>query len=229
MGLINDIVSLLFPQVCAACSQLLYRNEETVCLSCRYLLPLTGYETQHDNPVARIFWGRVHLENVTACYFFSKQGKVQHLVHELKYKRNRDAGLFLGAETGKTLLTSGWSKSIDVVVPVPLHPKRQRKRGYNQSEVLARGIKETTGFRIVVNNLIRDVASETQTRKSRAERWENVKDIFTVCHAEELSGKHILLVDDVITTGSTIEACAQTLLGIEGVKVSVAAAACAPG
>jgi ComF family protein len=228
MSLFHDMVSLLFPNVCAACGTLLYRNEKTVCLSCRYLLPRTAYETVPDNPVARIFWGRVRLEAATACFFFSKKGKVQNLIHELKYKGNYEAGHFLGVETGKSLLNAPWHESIDLMLPVPLHPKRQRKRGYNQSEVLARGIKESTGIQLITDNLVRAHASETQTKKSRSARWENVKDIFALHRPDEFVGKHVLLVDDVVTTGSTIEACVQTLMQVPKIKVSVAAAACAP-
>jgi len=191
-------------------------------------LPHTGYEHVADNPVARIFWGRVHLEAVTACYFFSKRGKVQQLIHELKYKKNRDAGHFLGVETGKTIQQTRWGKQIDQIVPVPLHPKKQRIRGYNQSEVLAYGIREATGIAVATNNLVRTVASETQTKKSREARWENVKDIFSLLHPEQIEGKHILLVDDVITTGSTIESCVHTLKQAPNVRISVVAAACAP-
>ncbi len=225
---IQDIISLLFPQVCAACGTLLYRKEETVCLSCRHLLPVTGYETVPDNPLARVFWGRVKFEAVTACYFFSKKGKIQNLIHELKYRGNRDAGHFLGVQTGKSLLKTNWHKQIDCIVPVPLHPKRLRQRGFNQSEVLAQGINEVTGIKIIDDNLVRVLASATQTRKSRSARWENVKDIFAVKRPGELRGNHILLVDDVITTGSTIEACAMTLAQCGDINISVAAAACAP-
>ncbi len=228
LPLFHHLVTLLFPEVCAACGQLLFKTEKTVCLSCQHLLPLTGYEHIPDNPVARIFWGRVHLEAATACYFFSKRGKVQQLVHELKYKKNRDAGHFLGVETGKTIRQTDWGKQIDQIIPVPLHPKKQRIRGYNQSEVLAYGIREATGIAVVTNNLVRTVASETQTKKSREARWENVKDIFRLQQPEDIEGKHVLLVDDVITTGSTIEACVHTLQQAPNARISVVAAACAP-
>jgi len=135
---------------------------------------------------------------------------------------------FLGVETGKTIRQTDWGKQIDQIIPVPLHPKKQRLRGYNQSEVLAYGIREATGIAVVTNNLVRTVASETQTKKSREARWENVKDIFSLLNPEKIEGKHIMLVDDVITTGSTIEACVHTLQRAPGVRISVVAAACAP-
>jgi ComF family protein len=226
MHLLNDLLSLFYPEVCAACGTLLHRNEDTVCLSCRHLLPDTGYELVADNPVARMFWGRVRFEQVTGLYFFSKKGKVQHLIHELKYKNNRDAGIFLGHELGKRLLDSPLYTNIDVIVPVPLHPKRQRKRGYNQSDLIAKGISEITLWPVNHHNLIRASTTATQTKKSRSARWENVKDIFVLRNPDAFADKHILLIDDVITTGSTIEACAIALSKANAVRVSVAAAAC---
>ena len=226
MHLLHDLLSLFYPEVCAACGTLLHRNEDTVCLSCRHLLPDTGYELVADNPVARMFYGRIRFEQVTGLYFFSKKGKVQHLIHELKYKNNRDAGIFLGHELGKRLLDSPLYTNIDVIVPVPLHPKRQRKRGYNQSDLIAKGISEITHWPVNHHNLIRASTTATQTKKSRSARWENVKDIFVLRNPDAFADKHILLIDDVITTGSTIEACAIALSKANAVRVSVAAAAC---
>jgi ComF family protein len=225
--LIDNLLSLLYPQVCAACGTLLYSHEEVVCLSCRVLLPKTGYEMNENNPVSRIFWGRIPFNTVSACYFFSKQGKIQHLIHELKYKKNTDAGMFLGKEIAKELMQSPLYQNIDFVVPVPLHPKKKRIRGYNQSEIIGRGMVEIMPGKLNNNNLIRSVSSSSQTKKSRFARWENVKDIFVLSRPAEFSGKHVLLIDDVITTGSTIEACGRVLMQAPDIKVSVAAAACA--
>ncbi len=180
-----------------------------------------------DNPVAQIFWGRVHLHAASATFFFAKKGRVQHLIHELKYKGNREAGLFLGEEMAKGLMLSDLFNDVNFLIPVPLHPKKILSRGYNQSEVITTGMARFMPATISTQHLKRSVASETQTKKSREARWKNVKDIFVLQNANELAGKHLLLVDDVITTGSTLEACAQTLLQIPNVKVSVAAAACA--
>jgi len=227
IGLLDDFISLLYPEVCAACGQGLYKWEKTVCLRCQHLLPKTGYETDPNNPLAHIFWGRIPFHAVTACYFFSKEGKVQHLVHELKYKGNREAGLFLGLELGKSILDAPLFAAIDFLVPVPLHPKRQHKRGYNQSEIIALGMKETLGVEIITDNLVRAVSTSTQTKKSRQARWENVKDIFVVRRPEQFEGKHILLIDDVITTGSTLEACGNILIKNCTLQLSVATAACA--
>lgn len=221
------ITGLFFPRVCAACGNTLMRDEEVVCLTCRQTLPKTGYETFPENPSAQLFYGRVRLNAVTSCFFFSKSGKVQHLIHELKYKGNHEAGVFLGQEIGKSIKEVPAFANIDYLVPVPLHPKRQRKRGYNQSEMIARGINQVTDIPVSTHNLVRVVNTATQTHKTKEERYENVKDIFAVNKPEELEGKHVLLIDDVLTTGATLTSCASKLLTIPDIKVSVATAACA--
>ena len=224
---IECIVNLFYPRVCAACGESLLKDEETVCLKCRYLLPMTGYELNADNPLAQTFYGRVRFHAVTACFFFAKQGKVQHLIHQLKYKGNKEAGIFLGQKLGESIKDAPLFQGIDYLIPVPLHPKREKKRGYNQSLMIARGISEVTGIPIGDKFLVRTVNTATQTKKSKEERYQNVKDIFQVCHAEELQGKHILLIDDVLTTGATLESCAHKFENIPGIKISAATAACA--
>ena len=174
--------------------------------------------------MARLFYGRVRLKAVTACYFFSKEGKVQHLIHELKYQGNADAGVFLGQELGKTIKEAPLFQDLDYLIPVPLHPKREKERGYNQSMMIARGIAEVIDVPVSDRYLIRSVNTTTQTHKTKTERWENVKDIFVVQHAEQLEGKYVLLIDDVL---ATLEACALKLLTVPGITISCATAACA--
>lgn len=224
---LNSILNLFYPRVCAACGESLLKNEETVCLKCRYTLPRTGYELYPDNPLAQAFYGRAPIHAVTACYFFAKSGKVQHLIHQLKYNGNKEAGVFLGQQLGESIKDAPLFQGIDVIIPVPLHPKRERKRGYNQALVIAQGISEVTGLPVATKNLLRAVYNETQTRKSAEERYHNVQGIFEVRCADELKGKHVLLVDDVLTTGATLESCAHQLEGIPGITISIAAAACA--
>lgn len=224
---IDALIGLLYPSVCAACGKSLFKWEKLVCTRCRSMLPKTGYELNEDNPLARNFYGRVRLKAVTACFFFSKEGKVQHLIHELKYKGNSDAGVFLGQELGKTIKEAPLFQCIDYLIPVPLHPKRERKRGYNQSMMIAQGISEVTGIPVGKDFLIRSVNTATQTHKSKEERWKNVKDIFELRHAELLERKYVLLVDDVLTTGATLEACALRLSSVPGITISCATAACA--
>ena len=222
-----SILNLFCPRVCAACGETLLKDEETVCLKCRYTLPFTGYENHADNPLAQVFYGRVRFHAVTACFFFAKSGKVQHLIHELKYKNNPEAGVFLGQELGKTIKDAPLFQGIDYLIPVPLHPRREKQRGYNQSLLIAQGINEVTGIPIGDKYLIRAVYTTTQTKKSADERHKNVKDIFEVRFPEELEGKHVLLIDDVLTTGATLESCAHQLENIPGIMISAATAACA--
>ena len=224
---LDSIIGLFYPSICASCGTSLYKWEKTVCLRCRSLLPHTGYALNEDNPLARIFYGRVRFKAVTACFFFSKEGKVQHLIHELKYKSNTDAGVFLGQELGKTLKEAPLFQGVDYLIPVPLHPKREKERGYNQSLMIAQGIHEVTGIPVGKDYLFRKVNTATQTHKSKEDRWLNVKDIFAVRHPELLEGKYVVLVDDVLTTGATLEACALALSKVPRITISCATAACA--
>ena len=226
MNFIDSIIGLLYPSVCAACGNSLFKWENLVCTRCRNLLPKTGYELNEDNPLARMFYGKVRLQAVMACFFFSKEGKVQHLIHELKYKGNKEAGVFLGQEIGKAIQEAPLYQGLDYLVPVPLHPKREKERGYNQSLMIAQGISEVTDIPIGEDLLVRSVNTATQTHKTKDERWENVKDIFDVRHPERLEGKYVLLVDDVLTTGATLEACALKLSAIPKITISCATAAC---
>ena len=222
-----SILNLFYPRICAACGEPLLKDEDTVCLKCRYTLPRTGYELNADNPVAQIFYGRVRFHAVTSCFFFSKSGKVQHIVHQLKYKGNKYAGMFLGEQIGESIKNEPLFQGIDYIIPVPLHPKREKQRGYNQSLVIALGIHETTGIAVADKYLVRAIYTTTQTHKTAEERFKNVQNIFEVRFADELKGKHVLLVDDVLTKGATLEACVQALENIPEITISIATAACA--
>ena len=224
---LGHLINLFYPRVCVACGETLLKNEDTVCLKCRNLLPRTGYENNPDNPLAQMFYGRASFHAVTACFFFAKSGKVQHIIHQLKYKGNKEAGLFLGQQLGESLKEAPLFQGIDYLIPVPLHPKREKQRGYNQSLMICRGINEVTGIPIGDKYLIRGVYTETQTHKSADDRFKNVKDIFELRHADELQGKHLLIIDDVLTTGATLESCAHALEAIPGITLSAATAACA--
>ena len=226
---LNHLINLFYPSVCSACGNLLMQNEETVCLSCRYLLPKTLYEQNQDNPLAQMFHGQIGFNAVTAEFFFSKTGKVQHLLHQLKYEGNKDAGFFLGQQLGESIKNAEPFQGIDFLVPIPLHPKKEHLRGYNQSYVIAQGVEDKTKIPIIKDCLYRKVFTSTQTKKSREERWDNVKDIFDVKNQELLENKHVLIIDDVLTTGATLMAAGNTLSKIQDIKISVATAACASG
>jgi ComF family protein len=223
----NDFISLLFPRLCASCSDSLVKGEEILCLKCLSDLPLTGYENYNDNPVAKIFWGRADVEFASAFCFFEKGNKIQTLLHKLKYRGELEIGVFLGRIYGHDLLKQGKFDDIDIIVPVPLHSKKLKIRGFNQSEEIAKGISEAFQKELVTENLYRQQDTESQTRKGRFKRWENVEYAFGVKQPDRFVGKHILLIDDVVTTGATMEACCSALTEIEGVRVSIATVACA--
>ncbi|MEI6696341.1 MAG: phosphoribosyltransferase family protein [Bacteroidota bacterium] len=227
MTVFQDFFSLIFPNNCMACGNNLFKNEHLICTSCLFHLPKTNYHLEMANPISQIFWGRCNIQTAAAYYFFTKSGKVQHLVHQLKYKGKKEIGVFIGEIYGKELLKSPDFVQTDVIIPVPLHPKKEKKRGYNQSEVFAMGLSAAMNAPVDTKTLLRCFASETQTRKTRFKRWENVKEIFSLQNADQLKNKHILLVDDVITTGATIEACANLLNTIEGVSINIASIAVA--
>ena len=198
------------------------KNERIICSECIYHLPRTDYHLDQDNPVARIFWGRIRIEQATAYYFFNKGSRFRRLIHELKYLGRQDIGVELGRAFGYDLMKSGF-RDIDLIVPVPLHKKKLKRRGFNQSECIARGIAESMSKPFNTTAVIRNIHTGTQTSKLRYDRWLNVENVFRVAEPDFLTGKHILLVDDVLTTGATMEACAAKILEVEGTKVSIVA------
>ena len=225
MSIFDDFISLFFPHLCVGCGNQLFKNEGVICTSCLYKLPKTNFHNHHDNPVMQIFWGRIRLHSAASFLYFAKKGRVQHIVHALKYKGRREVGQLMGELYGKDLKSSELFNSVEVIIPVPLHWKKQKKRGFNQSEIFGKGLARSMNAILDTQSLYRHVDTETQTRKSRIKRWENVKEVFAVKNENLLEGRHILLVDDVITTGATLEASATKLLEIPGVKVSVASIA----
>jgi ComF family protein len=224
----DDFISLLFPRLCYACGNHLSRNENLICTECYILIPRTGYHLEPENPVEKLFWGRCRIEKAAAFSFYNKGSRIRNLIHNLKYKGIKDVGYELGRIYGETLKNSDFTDDIDIIIPVPLHPSKKRVRGFNQSDIISQGLSEATGLPVDKLLLSRITVSSTQTKKSRYERWTNVEGIFSVADTTNLRGKHVLLVDDVITTGSTIESCASELLKTEGVRVSVVALAVAP-
>ena len=228
LSLVSEIFEgcfgLFWPNVCACCSTGLIRGEQYICSHCMYELPATNFHKEQDNPVAQVFWGRATVEHATAGYFFRKGNNVQKLVHQVKYRGQKEMGTVLGREMGKTLRESIFNE-VDLVAPVPLHPQKLRKRGYNQSEFIALGVAEMMKKQIDAQTLERRFFTATQTRKKRYDRWENVDSGFGLTHPEIFAGRHILLIDDVITTGATLEACIHAVLSAPGTKASVASLA----
>jgi ComF family protein len=221
-GYLSDFVALLFPQLCPACGESLMANEDLLCTECRYSLPQTNFHQHPDNIVAQQFWGKLHLQGAYSLYYFSKGGKVQNLMHHFKYNGMQRIGNVLGSIAGAQLAENEVFASADLIIPVPLHKRRLKERGYNQSSCFAKGIAEKLNAAVEENNLIRTKATETQTHRSRFARYENMKDVFAIANPERLENKHVLLVDDVVTTGSTLEACGNELLKVKGLKLSIA-------
>ena len=226
LNLAGDFVSLLYPELCAACNASLYKGEREVCTRCRSYLPYARFHNEKDNMVSQLFWGRVQIENATAYFFFRKGSRFQKILHKIKYQNKKSLGIELGRWFGHELVTTDFN-TIDFIIPVPLHPKKYQKRGYNQSELIASGISETLGKPLDNKIVKRIIANPTQTHKGRYERWTNVDGIFELTNPGAASNKHILVVDDVVTTGSTLEACVTAILKAPGAKVSVAVLAIA--
>lgn len=224
---IRNLADLFYPRLCLACQKNLVSVETSICIHCNYNLRPTNYHTITPNPVLERFWGRVELEHAAAAYSFSKGGLLQQLIHQLKYENKPQIGLELGKMYGEALKNTAPYSTVDYIIPVPLHPKKKHLRGYNQAAMLAKGLALSMEKQWSSDYLIRIDNTETQTKKSRLDRFSNVENAFSINNEKAIEGKHLLLVDDVITTGATLEACAQTLLRIPHVKVSVVAVALA--
>lgn len=218
----DSLFSLFFPRLCVVCGSHLFNNEEVICVECLCDLPKTNYHLYKDNPVAYVFYGRVNIYAATSYFHFVKSSKYSRMMYLFKYQGNKQIGVVLGRYFGKDLVESSLFSDVDLIVPVPLHRKKLRERGYNQSECIAEGMSVTMQVKVVSDNLLRKEYTTTQTRKSRIDRWNNVKGKFYVVDPVVFTNKHILLVDDVVTTGATLEACATELLKIQGVRVSIA-------
>ena len=227
MSIWSDIWELFFPRYCAVCGKRLSPGEEQLCVGCLSGLPRTRIHLQGGNEVEKAFWGRFPLERASAWLRYAKGGDVRELLYGLKYHGNRPLGVFLGKCMAAEMLSSGFFEGIDVLVPVPLHPKKKRIRGYNQSEVLAEGVSQVTGIPLCADVLIRTQYTETQTHKSRYGRLMNGEEVFACPDSRPLEGKHILLIDDVMTTGATLTACADVLKGIKDIRISILALAVA--
>ena len=225
----DAFVQLVFPRNCLLCGGELLEKEKCLCKQCSSKLPYTKFELQDNNPIEQLFWGKVEVEKASSLLYFRKGEKVQKIIHYIKYRNAKELGVSMGEIFGRRLMNTGFLTDIDVIVPVPLHPKRLKYRGYNQSELLARGIGSVSGIEVLPNAIIRHSYTETQTKKERYERHLNVHRVFNVAQEDQIMGKHILLVDDVITTGSTLEACIVQLKRIPNTRVSVVALASANG
>lgn len=217
----EGFISLFYPHLCLACVEEQPPTGEIICLQCQYQLPKTNYHLERENPFTERFWGRIPLQSGAALYHFLKGGRTQQLLHQLKYGGKQEIGRIVGEWYGHELQKISWFQAIDVIVPVPLHPTKKRIRGYNQTDSFAEALSRILGKSWLPNGLRRVVHTQSQTTKSRIERFQNVIQAFEVNQPEILTGKHVLLVDDVLTTGATLEACATKILALPSTKVSM--------
>jgi competence protein ComFC len=223
----GDVAGLLFPRRCSACDSALYRHEKILCTACRADLPLARF---HDDPLNRIeqlFQGRIQLTAASAFLLFNRAGMVQRLLHRLKYKGDLDLGIHLGCMMAEDIKTAERFKDVDALMAVPLHSSREHRRGYNQSQVIVEGMSRILKLPCIKHGLKRISGTRSQTRKGRLSRWTHVKDAFEVVNETPLREKHVLLVDDVVTTGATVEGCAKAMSQVPGLRLSLYAAACA--
>lgn len=218
--LLSSLIHLFFPHVCDGCGTDLTSTEEILCLICLEKLPRTGFQHYDANPVARVFRGRVNIRYAMAAYYYRRPSLLQSLVYRFKYHNRQDIALQLGRQMGHMLMQSKWLHEISGIIPVPLSKSRERSRGYNQAALLAAGIAAVIHKPVISDVLIRKNYTSSQTRKNRESRWENVETAFTLKNAADIRNRHVLLVDDVITTGATTEACCLTLQQ-EKVHISV--------
>lgn len=221
MPIWTDLWNLFFPHGCLLCGGQLVPGEEVLCAKCLSGLPRTRLHWCKDNRVERNFWGKFPVERATSFLYYTKGGDVRQLLYELKYHGRKEVGEVLGRIMASELMPSRFFGGIDLIVPVPLHRRKERRRGYNQSVCLARGIAAVTGIPMETKAVVRDRYTDTQTHKGQYERWENVRNLFSCVEPGGLAGKHLLLVDDVLTTGATIVSCADAFRGIPGLRISV--------
>lgn len=224
-GYINNFTHLIYPHFCEGCGSDALSNNHILCASCLADLPETGFSFIEENVIEKRFYGRLKLSAATAAFYFTQQSLMQHLMHQLKYKGNKQVGIYLGKLLGQQLKASNRFNTVDVIIPLPLNPKREFKRGYNQATMIAQGVAATLDKPVEEKAVIRTVFTSTQTKQDRIHRFENMDGVFAVQNAEYITNKHVLLIDDIITTGATIEACANVIIQQNCKALSIASVA----
>lgn len=227
-NILNDIVSILLPKVCFGCNARLNRGENQLCTVCRNQLPLTEYNFNAENAVDRIFFGRINIKKANSFLFFTQNGIVKNLIHHLKYKNQQQIGTLLGDWHGQLIADNNFIDQIDFVIPVPLHTKKQKRRGYNQVTEFGKQLALHLKAEFYEDALIKTANTKTQTKKSRIGRWQQNRSLYILGNSKKLENKNILLVDDVITTGATMEICSQTLSEVKGINIYITSMAVVP-
>ena len=223
----KSILNLFFPKVCSGCNSFLLTNENVICTVCRHDIPLTNHHLSPDNDASKKFYGRVPILHASALFYFHKKGIVQQLIHNLKYKGHEEIGSIVGEWYAEDLSCMEFMKTVDEIIPVPLHPRKFRERGYNQVTTFGKALSGRLNIPYNDCLLVRNKYSKTQSKKNLLGRTEGIESVFDVTYSEKDHNKHFVLIDDVITTGSTLEACSRALLKIQGAKISIACLAMA--
>lgn len=218
----NDLLGLFYPKICLTCAKVLIKYEEILCFSCRTELPLTNFSEFKENEVERTFYGRIQVEAGTSLLHYSKKGIVQKLIHQLKYKKQQQIGAFLAELLGDEMMQYSRFNTVDCIIPVPLHPKKLKSRGYNQVTLFGQILSQKLNIPYFDDILKGKVSLKTQTHKSRFDRLKHLEDNFELTNKELLKNRHILLIDDVVTTGATLEACCIQLNQVKNIKISIA-------
>lgn len=219
-NILNDIHTILVPKGCFGCNVLLYKGERLLCTVCRNQLPLTDYNFTKNNPVDRVFYGKINIKKASSFLFFTKNGIVMNVIHHLKYKNRQEIGSFLGDWYGQILKEENALPIIDFIIPVPLHKNKLKKRGYNQVTLFGERLAYHLNTTYLDSCLIKTKNNKTQTKKSRPNRWLSTKEVFTLANPEIIKNKTVLLIDDIITTGATMEACANVLKETKNIYIT---------
>lgn len=208
----DALVHLFYPSLCFGCNNDILQSEQFLCLDCHASLGHTQFEIIRKNPVEKRYWGRVDLSFASSTFFYLHKTPIQEIIHHIKYRNAAELGRYMGEIQGIRAMTLLKDFETELLIPMPLHPKKEYRRGYNQATLLCEGIKKTTGIHYNEKVLVRNEDTKTQTKKSRIERWNNVSSVFEIADHQSIENKHVVLVDDVITTGASTEACATVLL-----------------
>ena len=221
----HGFMHLFFPHVCEGCGTNIINNDSILCAKCYLQLPVTNFIADKHNLVEQKFYGRLQVEAAGGAYYFTKDSLLRDLIAGLKYRGNKEIGFYLGRQLGRMMAATDRFDNVDAIVPLPLNPRKEKKRGYNQAAIIAAGLSSAWQRPVLTGAVERKIFTETQTHKDRVSRWQSMQNVFAVTNPAAIEGKNILLVDDIITTGATLEACGEQVLSVPGTTLYIATVA----